>query len=320
MLTSLEKVCLKNGARAELFMLEAPEDSPWREALKNFYLHKSDGTRRAISGALDGRYAGVCVDRFFFAVVDGEIAGALWYGYGRHPLAAANFGHVYTLPGCRGLGIARHLLRHFKADFTRSGAAAAFCTCSREWIAAMYREIGFFDVVPGTGRGQLMLSNLEKVNSFAAYGPLCFGKGTGLSVAAGTMAYRHEADCAGRFSGRFRKRTFLSNAVPDYRQSVFNAEEGAGELLILRDDAGGFRGWSFTAPLAPGLCCLDFSFYEPAAPGETELFVRHSVGVAPREGRLLTGIFDGEDLLRESLRACGFASCGKLPGVELFLR
>lgn len=320
MLKLLEEVRLKDRSRAEIFMLEAPDDSPWPEALKRFYMHKNDGTRRAVFGALDGRYAEECADRFFFAVRDGKVAGALWYGFGRHPLAAANFGHVCTLPEYRGLGIARCLLRHFKADFTDSGAAAAFCTCSKEWIAAMYREIGFFNVVPGTGRGQLMLSNVDGVASFDEFASLRFGKGGPLSAEPGTMEYRHEADCAARFSGKFRKRTFVSNTVPDYRQSIFNVEDAAGTAFRWRDEAGHFLGWSFTAPLAPALRCLDFSCHESVTPDETEMLIRRSIELSPGDFRLLAGVFEEEKCARKILQACGFALCGHLPGVELFCR
>lgn len=320
MLKELEKIRLKQDRDAVIYCLEPPDDSPFAAGLKNLYQHKSDNSRRGIFSRLDGKYAGESIDRYFFAVIDGKIAGALWFGYGTQNDAIADFGHVYANPEFRGLGIAPVLLRYFKADFAVSPCPAAFCTSSTEWIAKMYRDVGFTGIVPGTTAGRLMLSNRAGAIDFEDFSASYFRKEGTLAIQPGSMKYRHEADCLGTFSGKFSKRCFVSLWTGDYQQAVFHREDDSGHLLAWCDERDHFFGWCFTAAISPELRCFDFSSHENVTPREEADLVRESLSRFQETRPLLACISLEQNRKREILLSCGFRECGQLPGQLLLLR
>ena len=321
MLTALGKYRLKNGTDLEVYCLEPPEDSIFCTMLKELYMNKTDSSRRSIFSSLDGRYAGSSCDRYFFAAAGESIAGALWYGFSRGSDKTANFGHVYTRPDFRGMGIAGILLDHFKADISASGVSAAFCTCSREWIAQMYRNIGFVPVEPGSAPGQLMLPAASPYPNFRDFAADYYSQPESCTVVSGGMEHRHAIDCTGYFSGAFRRRKFLSaQTTANFRQGVFNLEDYGADLLVWQDKRGNPYGWAFTGCLCDGLYCFDFSCHRMIGDEIREHLIRDSLARLST-GHTLTAALASDELSNiKILESCGFIRCGKLQGIVLMSR
>ena len=318
MLANLEKLTLKNGATAEIFLLEPPEASPFVDGLKTLHLEKSDTSRRWINTILDGNYTGECVDRYFFAVIDGQVAGSLWYGYGRHESPVANFGHVFISPAFRGLGITQILLQHFKRDFSQSPCLAAFCKCSREWIAKMYREIGFMGVEPGTSTGKLMLLNHADWKDFKSLEEEYYRRSTPLLVADGSMQFRHESDCLGAFTEHFSPRGMSLQWVANYLQALFLQEDGAATLLNWQDADGHIFGWCFSATISQEYEWFDYTCHPNVTHEEEAELLRQSI-IHFKSGRpIVTSVKDILPHRKAILTSCGFRKCGLLPGETLF--
>lgn len=320
MLKTLAHVRLKQDRAAVIHLLEPPDDSRFIAGLKDFYQHKSDHSRRGIFSRLDGKYAEEGVDRYFLAVIDGKIAGALWYGYGRQNDSVANFGHVYTDPEFRGLGITPILLQYFKEDFLFSPVLAAFCTCSTEWIAKMYCAIGFVGIVPGTTAGRLMLPNGLASTDFEAFSSAYFHRDGPIEARLGLMTYRHVIDCLGAFNGRFSQRCFILSTVVDYQQAVFCKEDGCGQLLTWCDGRDHCFGWCLATDIAPDLRCFDYAVHENVTPSEEIRLVREALSRFQNTRPLLACVFAKQNQKRTILQECGFSECGELLEYLLLLR
>lgn len=320
MLTELNRVCLKDGREALIQCLEPPDDLALTAGLQAFYQHKSDASRRSIVSRLAGQYAGDCRDRYFVAVIEGRIAGALWYGYGCKNDPVANFGHVYTAPAFRGLGITPVLLRHFKVDIAVSPVMAAFCTCSTEWIARMYREVGFAGIVPGAGSGRLMLANSCPGGDFSSFASAYFRRSGALAVFPGSMCHRHEVDCLAAFTGQFSGFGEMVWAMADYQQALFSQEDGHGRVLVWLDRREHVFGWSATAALAPDLRCFDYSVHTSVTLLEERRLLEESLAGIEATPPLLAWVGRDQERKAALLQACGFRECGRLPGRLLLLR
>lgn len=318
MLENLAKLTLKNGAPAEIFLLEPPETSPFVDGLKTLHMEKSDTSRRWIHTILDGNYTGECVDHFFLAVNNGQVAGSLWYGYGRHKAPIANFGHVFVSPPFRGLGITQILLQHFKRDFSQSPCLAAFCKCSREWIAKMYRNIGFTGVEPGSSTGKLMLLNSDEWGDFRSLEEEYYRRGSPLLVEEGSMQFRHEIDCLGAFTDHFSPRGLSSQWLANYLQALFLQEDGAASLLNWRDDEGHIFGWGVLSTISQEYDWFDYTCHPNVTQDEEADLLQQSTRHFKSGRPVVTSVKDTLPHRKEILTSCGFRECGRLPGETLF--
>ncbi|OGV53245.1 MAG: hypothetical protein A2017_06160 [Lentisphaerae bacterium GWF2_44_16] len=247
MLKKLDTISLENGEKMTISVMVPPEEN-YSEKLAVFLRHKSDETGRCIKARLEGKYAGDAEDRYFIGEINGDIAGQLWYGYGKNNFPIANFGHVYTAPEHRKKGISGVLMKYFMDDFHRSPVAAALCTSSKEWIAGIYLKNGFKTVLPHLG--PLMLSNTDYPEDFSAFEKLYHTPSEKLKAVKASMKYRHEIDCLLKFSFLFRdissERVFISGMISSFQSAVFMQEDERGKVYCaLTHENERCAGWSF---------------------------------------------------------------------------
>ena len=306
---------LRSGNSMDIFLL-TPPDARAMELL-SFLQHKSDDSRRGIKARLSGAYANTCTDHYFFASIDGKIAGVLWYGYGRNPLPIANFGHVFTAPEYRGQGIATILLQYFRHSFATAPVLAAFCTCSQEWIAKMYLDIGFTGIIPGTKAGKLMLVNPPGSRNFAELLQEYYNDFNGLHLVPGTASWRHELDCLGQFANVFTSRCFLSRQLNNFQKALFLQEDGAGQVKVILNSHKRCVGWCFAMNLSGDQGARPFFDFElhnaiPVTAAGTILSVacrELEVGMRP----MLAGVLASQSPKSQILQQCGFQSLMAIP-------
>ncbi|MBQ6473125.1 MAG: GNAT family N-acetyltransferase [Victivallales bacterium] len=245
MLTQLAPTILKTGETMQVYRLEPPDD--FAPQLVHFLRHKGEESIRGIASRLEGKYVPCCQDHFYFGKINGQMVGHIWFEYGRHDQPIADFGHVYTVPEQRGKGVASALLPYFRADFESSPAVAAFCSNSKEGIAAIYIRNGFQPILPGTKAGKLgMYKQHRGENAFQKFTADYYqGKADDVHLTPGTMEWKHELDCLLHFTGRTRPRAFLSNLVGTYGKAIFYQEDNGGQVLAALTAEGRCVGWFF---------------------------------------------------------------------------
>lgn len=202
---------------------------------------------RSITSRLAGHFRDVSDDRYFFAEIDGEIVGQMWYGWGRHDQPAANFGQVFVATRHRKKGIAERLFRAFsKHYFDNSPPIAAFCTTGTDWVVNIYRPAGFRTIVPNAPCGPLYCpkpGQPETFDEFADnfYRGHCAGRAQAI---AGTMQYRHEIDCVLKFT--LIRKGLLPDPFPSFQQAYFDHCDGKGDLVVFLSPQQRPLGWRFT--------------------------------------------------------------------------
>ena len=322
MINKLAAVQLEDHRIMELLKLTPPEKSPLVAHLKDFYHNYSDQSRRSIFSRLDGLYAEQCTDHFFVAVIDGEIAGCLWYGYGRHSNPAANFGNVYVREKFRGLGITNILVPYFKADFDNSGALTALCTCSKEWIVKMYRKVGFEQIAERSPR--LMLAKKDQKTDFNDLSTAYFKFVPPFRVISGTFEFRHEIDCLSLFSKElyreFNTKSFLSSAVANCQQALFMQEDGLTKVRFILDSNDHIAGWYFVYESTEKFKIFEFCCHHAISRRELIDLLSESLEKLADGMPLACGSSGDDEFKSGILSECGFIRCGELPGETLWLK
>jgi GNAT superfamily N-acetyltransferase len=295
----------------DVFLFEPPEKG-FDEELIWFQRHRSEQSLRRLSSIAKGKYLSEISNCYFIGKINGEFAAMLWYSYGNHDSSVSNFGEVYTAPEHRQKGITKILMRYFKKSFDESPAMAAFCTCSREWIVAIYREFGFFQAISGTSGGPLMLKGKANANSLEDFENEYFSNATQLEVLPASMAYRHEADCLLKFvlmqKGIGKNRCFASDNILSYLGALFMAEDGKGKVFMALTPDKRFAGWSFFlepfySPPEETVPVFDFELY-PGYSDLAEKFIRDSFQSAGRGA--ITFCMQGDDEKITLLKKSGF--------------
>ena len=120
------------------------------------YFYTIAGWRAYFSDAMNGKYFPDVVDHWFFAEVNGECAGRIWFAYSAKSLRG-NFGNVMTESRYRGRGIMTELMKHCMEEIRRSPANMLCCIASGKMVP-VYSKYGFRLICGGES------------------GPLCFIK------------------------------------------------------------------------------------------------------------------------------------------------
>ena len=267
MIEVLDERRLASGEMARILLLTPPEKE-YGARMLSFLRHKDDENIRSIGSRIDGKYADVCVDRYFVAEIGGRPAAQVWYGYGKHADPVANFGHVYTDPDFRRRGLIHLLMPYLVRDFDASPALGAFCTAGAPYLAELYGKYRFHPAHKGEAFGDLVMLRKQWRNaSFAEFMSDYYNirsscNGAGLRIVPGSMRYRHEIDRLLDFSWRELNvspgRCWFSNAVRGFQQATFLAEDGRGKTFVFLTPGEHVAGWAF---------CLN-----PFAPGDVPLF------------------------------------------------
>jgi GNAT superfamily N-acetyltransferase len=315
MLKELGSEQIACGKIAEIFLFEPPgPDIP--EKLMELMRHKGDDTLRGIQSRLYGAYAGCCVDRFFFAEIEGQIAGMLWYGYGKTSYPIANFGHVYTSPQFRRQGVAKILLEYFNSDFLASPAKAAFCYSSKPHIVKNYTPLGFQPCMTGTTVGSLMLSNPPVSRSFAEIQKEYYGAVKEIHVVPASMRWRHDLDCLGKYTDRlFDERCFLAATLPDFTRAYYLSEDDKDGVLL--NFVGNDRcvGWAGALRMlndADGARTFDYVIHSDFT-GEIHHLIEEAVIQCRKAGPLFAFVRSSRTDKLNILCSCGFQTITVIP-------
>lgn len=286
MIKTLDSIILDNGEKMVIRLLIPPEPE-YSDELAVFLRHKGDQTARDIQARLKGQYAADAVDKYFIGKIDGQIAGQLWYGFGKKHLPVANFGHVYTALEHRRKGVTAQLMKYFIADFKNSPALGAFCSSYREWVARIYQKDNFKPLLPGKNAGPMILANTDIPEDFSEFQKLYYLPEASLRAVKGSMKYHHEIDALLNYSlqsiNEPTERVFASNAVSNFRVAIFMQEDQRGHVYCAVTPDDRCAGWSFClnpfaldkenqAPI------FDYELH-PLYKNQTEAFVKQSLNL-----------------------------------------
>jgi hypothetical protein len=322
MLKTLDTVTLRNGEEMVVKLLIPPE-AEYSEKLAIFLRHKGDETARDIRARLNGQYASEVIDKYFIGEINGEMAGQLWYGYGRNARPVSNFGHVYTAMGHRRKGITAELMKYFIDDFKNSPALGAFCSSYREWVAAIYQKEGFRALLPGKNAGPMVLANTSVPEDFSKFQEFYYLPAEPVKAVEGSMKYCFEIDALLNYSLQSRsephRRIFVSNAVSSLRSALFMQEDKRGSVYCAVTPGGCCAGWSFCLnPLAFGAenqsPVFDWELY-PCYRNQARSFVSQSVNKLAKNGtkKIFAYCFSGQIEKISTLESCGFNSIATIP-------
>jgi GNAT superfamily N-acetyltransferase len=290
MITELGQVALKSGENMTVKLLVPPEPD-YTDKLLHFLEHKGEQSRRGIRQRLEGKYADICVDRYFIGEIDGKIAGQLWYGYSASGTGIANFGHVYTEPEHRGKSITNRLLDFFSEDFNANPVRAALCGTGTPWVANIYLKYGFMPVLENSDRGSLYLLKNECGKNFAEFEQSYFTPGKQLDILTGTMEQRHDIDCMLRNAFMIRDtmpvRLALAAPVTNYENAIFRVEDGGGLVSAAVTPERHVVGWAFLLATGSALeresKIFDFEIH-PAYRSETDRLIAETLRMCREKG------------------------------------
>jgi len=323
-LSRLRTVRLAQGIDVTVSLLSPPAPQLAPELL-GFLSHKPASDFRAIRQRLEGRYVGQCVDRYFLARVDGRIVSQLWYGLGNRATGIGNFGHAYTAPRFRRMGIMKLLMEELLEDFRAGPGAALLCTGEAPaW--EYYHRVGFEFVLPDppTGHDPMALIKKQHAESFAQLEQQYFAPGRPVQTRRGTIADRHDCDRMLEFAltlraaaGAWRK-VFAARRAPTFIDALYMVEDGLGVVTVLAASGGQIVGHASVlnvgSPAERGLHVLDYvvhpNYYReiPAFVGET-VKLAHSHGI---DG-MVAFAPAGADVKLGGLTSAGFTEAYRFP-------
>ena len=251
---------ITSGGEEVTIELVIPPASEYAGDIRGFLSWIDAENFRSITSRLAGEFCDVADDRFFFAKIDGEIVGQMWYGWGRHEQPVANFGQVYVATRHRRKGIAERLFSAFcEHFFNDSPPIAAFCSTGSEWVANIYKSGGFRTIDPEAAYGPLYCPKPGLPDTFDDFSERFYSGQFAGSVHAvpATMEYRHEIDCVLKFTKI--RRGVPPKSIPSFQQAYFDKLDGKGDLVVLMSPRDRPLGWHFTpydgsAPLMQRLC------------------------------------------------------------------
>ena len=244
--TVIDQVATRSGETVAIKLIIHPAPT-YAQDIRGFLAWIDAENFRSITSRLAGKLHDVSEDRYFFAEIDGEIVGQMWYGWGRHAHPAANFGQVFVAARHRKKGIAERLFAAFsKHYFDNSPPIAAFCTTGSEWVANIYKAAGFRTIDPKAGCGPLYCpkpGQPETFDEFADkfYRGQCAERAQAIPA---TMEYRHEIDCVLKFT--LIRKGMLPEPFPSFQQAYFDHLDGKGDMVVFLSPQKCPLGWRFT--------------------------------------------------------------------------
>ena len=273
---------LENGERLTVLHWCSPETAP--EKYKN-YLLRSFGSenykrnfyaigawRAYCSDAADGVYYPEVTDHFFFAEVDGKIAGRVWFAYSGKSLHG-NFGNVLTEEKFRKRGIMSELMKHCMAEIRRSPAKMLCCATGNKFAAATYVKCGF-QLIYGGETGQLCFI---REGSFLSEAKRVFSGSRIAEIRPGRIGDQFDCDKFLAYVPEVLKREYPFRAGPaaqvdDFRSAYQEALGGRAVIFTALNELDECCGYAF-AVLMHGMPVLDFTVH-PAYLGDADRLVR----------------------------------------------
>jgi GNAT superfamily N-acetyltransferase len=291
----LRTVRLEQGLELAISLVSPPEPQV-AARLCPFLSHKPYSDFRAIRQRLEGRYADQCFDRYFVAQAGERIVAQVWYGLGNERTGIGNFGHAYTDPQFRRMGIMKLLLEDLLKDFDASPGVCLLCTGEAP-ASTYYHQVGFEFIVPGerTGHDPMALVKKQHAANFSELERVYFAPGQSVTTRLGTIADRHDCDRMLDFSSALRaeaprwRKVFAACRAPTFIDALYMVEDGLGIATVLATSGGQIVGHASVlnvgSPAERGLHVLDYVVhpnYYCAIPdfvvGTVALARRHGIG------------------------------------------
>ena len=261
---------LKNGETLTVLHWNSAEPAP--EKYKNYLLQSmgTDGIKRNfyaigswrayLSDTMDGAYYPDIVDHWFFAEINGEIAGRIWFAYSAKSLRG-NFGHVLTEEKFRQRGIMTELLKYCMEEIKRAPVKILTCATGNRFAAASYKKVGFYSVY-GTETGVLCYS---KERTFLEEAEAVFRPGKMKEVRPGRITDQFDCDKFLAYTPEIHKRTFPhyggpAAAIEEFRSIYQESLGGRGVVVTALNEAGACCGYAFGI-LYHGMPIVDFMLH-----------------------------------------------------------
>ena len=221
------------------------------------YLYSSAGWRTYFRDAMSGTYFPDVVDHWFFAEVDGECAGRIWFAYSKKSLRG-NFGNVMTEPAFRNRGIMRELMKHCMDAIRRSPANMLCCIASKK-ITPVYLKYGF-QLIHGGESGPLCFI---KDGTFASEAEQAFSGNRIMEIRPGEISDQFDCDKFLVYVPELWKRehpvqTGPAAFVSDFRLAFQESFAGNSVVYVALNERKVCCGYAFAVMLPSGMPVLDF--------------------------------------------------------------
>jgi len=291
--SQLRTVRLDQGLGLAISLVSPPEPGV-AACLRQFLSHKPPSDFRAIRQRLEGRYADQCFDRYFVAQAGERIVAQVWYGLGNERTGIGNFGHAYTDPQFRRMGIMKLLLDDLLRDFDASPGVCLLCTGEAP-ASTYYHQVGFEFIVPGerTGHDPMALVKKQYAGDFSHLEQQYFAPGRPVTTRLGTIADRHDCDRMLDFASALRaaapqwRKLFAACRAPTFIDALYMVEDGLGIATVLATSGGQIVGHASVlnvgSPAERGLHVLDYVVH-PNYYCDIPDFVVGTVALARRHG------------------------------------
>ena len=314
---------LVTGENLKVFHWCAPEKAPRKFAdyvsasFGSDHPHRDlytiNGWRAYFSDSMNGALFPDVVDHWFFAEVDGECAGRIWFAYSART-GRGNFGNVMTEPAYQRRGIMTELMKHCMAEIRRSPAVMLCCATGNKFAAASYIKFGFY-LIYGGETGPLCFS---KGKSFLDEAKQVFSGGRTAEIRPGEIGDQFDLDKFLAYTPELWKRALPvqcgpSASISDFRLAYQESVGGRGVVFSSLNDDGQCCGYAF-AVLLSGLPVLDFMIHPACREGAGELIRR--TAAAFREKFHLDPLYYGHAADEEKnslLREAGMKQTAVIP-------
>ena len=221
------------------------------------YLYSNNGWRAYFSDAMNGGYFPEVVDHWFFAEVDGECAGRIWFGYSSASLRG-NFGNVLTVPKYQCRGIMTELMKHCMAEI-RHSPANMLCCIAAKWIAPVYLKNGF-QLIHGGESGPLCFI---KEGTFQSEAKQAFSGSRIMEIRPGRIGDQFDCDKFLIYTPELWVRNCPIQVGPaavvsDFRLALQESFAKNAVVYVALNERNVCCGYAFAIMLPSGFPVLDF--------------------------------------------------------------
>ena len=284
---------------------------------RNFY---AIGSWRAyFSDSTLGIYYPEVTDHFFFAEVNGEIAGRVWFSYSGKSLHG-NFGNVLTEEKFRRKGIMTELMKHCMTEIQRSPVKMLCCATGNKIAAARYVRAGF-QMIYGGETGQLCFI---KDGSFLSEAHRVFSGSRITEIRHGRIGDQFDCDKFLAYVPEVLKRNYPFRAGPaaqvdEFRSAYQETLGGRAVIYTALNEQSECCGYAF-AVFLHGMPVLDFTVH-PAYLGDSAGLIRTTANAFREKFGLLPLYcgFAGDSQKLAAVQAAGLRKPLIVP-LALFLR
>ena len=234
------------------------------------HLYSISGWRAYFSDAMLGTFYPEVVDHWFFAEVNGECAGRIWFAYSAKSLIG-NFGNVMTRPRFQGRGIMTELMKHCMAEIRRSPANMLCCIAGKR-ITPTYLKNGF-SLIHGGEEGPLCFI---KEGSFLDKAKQAFSGSSIMEVRPGRIGDQFDCDkflayVPELWNRRFPVQTGPAASIFDFRMALQESFSDHAVVYVALNEQKICCGYAFAVMLPSGLPVLDFVIHPAYMADSAEL-------------------------------------------------